>query len=164
MDPPYNVSVSPRSKNAIAAGNSTFTGDGKKAKGKQKMRAKDRPLANDFISEAEFDRLLLEWFENASRVLVPGGAAYIWGGYANLGNYPEPMKQAGLYFSQAIVWDKKHPVMTRKDFMGAFELCQPGDTIVRFGTLQRFAPSWFGDQPSHSAAFRRLHRAAFGTD
>ena len=130
MDPPYNVSVSPRSKNAIAAGNSTFTGDGKKAKGKQKMRAKDRPLANDFISEAEFNRLLLAWFENASRVLVPGGAAYIWGGYANLGNYPEPMKQAGLYFSQAIVWDKKHPVMTRKDFMGAFELCQPGDTIV----------------------------------
>ncbi|KAA5541498.1 chromosome partitioning protein ParB [Roseiconus nitratireducens] len=123
MDPPYNVSVSPRSKNAIAAGNSTFAGDGKKAKGEQKMRAKDRPLANDFISEEEFDRLLLAWFENASRVLVPGGCAYVWGGYANLGNYPGPLKQAGIYFSQAIVWDKQHPVMTRKDFMGAFELC-----------------------------------------
>ncbi|KAA1258305.1 Modification methylase DpnIIB [Rubripirellula obstinata] len=123
MDPPYNVSVSPRSKNAIAAGNSTFAGDGKKAKGEQKMRAKDRPLANDFISEDEFDRLLLAWFENASRVLVPGGCAYVWGGYANLGNYPGPLKQAGIYFSQAIVWDKQHPVMTRKDFMGAFEIC-----------------------------------------
>ena len=123
MDPPYNVSVSPRSKNAIAAGNSTFAGDGKKAKGDQKMRAKDRPLANDFISEDEFDRLLLAWFQNASRVLVPGGCAYVWGGYANLGNYPGPLKQAGIYFSQAIVWDKQHPVMTRKDFMGAFEIC-----------------------------------------
>ena len=123
MDPPYNVSVSPRSKNAIAAGNSTFAGDGKKAKGEQKMRAKDRPLANDFISVEEFNRLLLAWFENASRVLVPGGCAYVWGGYANLGNYPGPLKEAGIYFSQAIVWDKQHPVMTRKDFMGAFEIC-----------------------------------------
>lgn len=27
-----------------------------------------------------------------------------------------------LYFSQAIVWDKQHPVLTRKDFLGCFEL------------------------------------------
>ena len=31
------------------------------------------------------------------------------------------MKAAGLYFSQAIVWDKEHPVLTRKDLMGAHE-------------------------------------------
>jgi DNA modification methylase len=47
---------------------------------------------------------------------------YIWGGYANLGNYPPHLKAHGLYFSQAIVWDKEHPVLTRKDFMGCFEL------------------------------------------
>ncbi len=40
----------------------------------------------------------------------------------NLGNYPPFLKKHGLYFSQAIVWDKQHPVLTRKDFMGAFEL------------------------------------------
>jgi DNA modification methylase len=33
------------------------------------------------------------------------------------------LRQAGLYFSQGIVWDKQHPVLTRKDFMGAFEIC-----------------------------------------
>ena len=44
------------------------------------------------------------------------------GGYANLGNYPPFLKNHGLYFSQGIVWDKQHPVLTRKDFMGAFEL------------------------------------------
>lgn len=27
-----------------------------------------------------------------------------------------------MYFSQGIVWDKQHPVLTRKDFMGAFEI------------------------------------------
>jgi hypothetical protein len=39
-----------------------------------------------------------------------------------LGNYPPFLKKHGLYFSQAIVWDKQHPVLTRKDYMGAFEL------------------------------------------
>jgi DNA modification methylase len=88
-----------------------------------KMRAKDRPLKNDFMADEDFDDILLKWFENASNALKPGGSFYIWGGYANLGNYPGPLKQAGLYFSQAIVWDKEHPVLTRKDFMGAFEIC-----------------------------------------
>ena len=27
-----------------------------------------------------------------------------------------------MYFSQAIIWNKLHPVLTRKDFMGCFEL------------------------------------------
>src|SRR4030095_8019486 len=52
----------------------------------------------------------------------PGRAFYLWGGYANLANYPGAIAESGLYFSQAIVWDKLHPVLTRKDFMGAFEL------------------------------------------
>lgn len=88
----------------------------------RKLRPKDRPLANDFVSADSFDEMLLAWFSNASRVLKPGGSFYIWAGYANLGNYPAPLKAAGLYFSQAIVWDKLHPVLTRKDMMGAFEL------------------------------------------
>ena len=93
------------------------------AKARKKMRAKDRPLENDFLSAEDFERLLLAWFGQMARVLVPGGAFYIWGGYANLGNYPPALKASGLYFSQGIVWDKKHPVLTRKDFMGAFEMC-----------------------------------------
>jgi DNA modification methylase len=87
----------------------------------RKLRAKDRPLVNDFISDEAFEALLLAWFSNASRVLRPGGSFYIWGGYANLGNYPPALKAAGLYFSQAIIWDKEHPVLTRKDLMGAHE-------------------------------------------
>jgi len=130
-DPPYNVSVEPRSNNAIAAGLSSFQGTKhhqnfdverhpEKAQGTHaKMRAKDRPLENDFVSDEEFDRLLDGWFGNIARVLEPGHAAYIWGGYANLANYPAQLKKHGLYFSQAIVWDKQHPVLTRKDRMGS---------------------------------------------
>ena len=136
-DPPYNVKVEPRSNNAIAAGNSSFSAPEKKHHQKfdlarhpekakathNKMRAKDRPLENDFVTDEAFDEMLLAWFGNISRVLKPGGSFYIWGGYANLGNYPPPLKACDLYFSQGIVWDKQHPVLTRKDFMGAFEIC-----------------------------------------
>jgi DNA modification methylase len=89
----------------------------------KKLRAKDRPLANDFLSDEAFDRLLSAWFGNMARVLAPGRSFYIWGGYANCGNYPPVLKATGLYFSQAIIWHKMHPVLTRKDFMGAHEWC-----------------------------------------
>lgn len=121
-DPPYNVKVEPRSNNAVAAGLSSFQGTGTGATD-AKLRAKDRPLANDFVSDEEFDRLLRAWFGNMARVLLPGRSAYIWGGYSNCGNYPPVLADVGLYFSQAIIWDKEHPVMTRKDYMGAHEWC-----------------------------------------
>jgi DNA modification methylase len=133
-DPPYNVKVEPRSNNAIAAGLSSFQGtthhqkldvarhpEKAKPTGK-KMRAKDRPLANDFLTDEEFVVLLHAWFGNIARVLLPGRAFYLWAGYANLGNYPPVLKKCGLYFSQSIVWNKLHPVLTRKNFMGCFEL------------------------------------------
>ena len=103
-DPPYNVRVEPRSNNAIAAGLSSFTATHherfdlahhpEKAKPTQKkMRAKDRPLANDFVSDAAFDDMLDAWFGNITRVLGPartakrryrknpgGGRGWYWGG------------------------------------------------------------------------------------
>jgi DNA modification methylase len=146
-DPPYNVKVEPRSNNAIAAGLSSFQGakhhqaldlarHPEKAKPTQKkLRAKDRPLANDYLSDEAFDRLLHAWFGNMARVLRPGHSYYIWGGYANLGNYPPVLKACGLYYSQGIVWNKLHPVLTRKDFMGSFELAFYG---WREGAAHRF--------------------------
>jgi DNA modification methylase len=55
--------------------------------------------------------------------MLPGRAIYAWGGYANIANYPPALKDCGFYFSPGIGWDKQHPVLTRKDFMGAFEIC-----------------------------------------
>ncbi len=101
----------------------------------EKLRAKDRPLANDFVSDEDFDQMLLAWFGNIARVLEPGRGFYIWGGYANIGNYPGPLKACGLYFSQGIVWDKQWPVLTRKDFMGGFEIAFYG---WREGGAHRF--------------------------
>jgi DNA modification methylase len=134
-DPPYNVKVEPRSNNAIAAGLSSFSSTThhqqmdvarhpEKAQSTHKqLRPKDRPLINDFMTDQAFDEILNAWFGNIARVLEPGRGFYIWGGYANVANYPAPLKKHGLYFSQAIIWDKQHPVLTRKDFMGAHEWC-----------------------------------------
>jgi DNA modification methylase len=158
-DPPYNVKVEPRSNNAIAAGLSSFGGGDAieasdaqgmhhqgfdlarhKSKSKathKKLRPKDRPLANDFVSDEEFDKLLRAWFGNIARVLEPGRGFYIWGGYANCGNYPPVLKECKLYFSQAIIWVKEHPVLTRKDFMGNHEWCF-------YGWREGAAHQWLG--------------------
>jgi DNA modification methylase len=133
-DPPYGVKVEPRSNNAIAAGLSSFevthhqkfdvVRHPQKAKPTdQKLRAKDRPLVNDFVGDEAFARLLLAWFGNIARVLLPGRGYYAWGGYSNIANYPAVLQATGLYFSQAIIWHKQHPVLTRKDFMGDHEWC-----------------------------------------
>jgi DNA modification methylase len=87
----------------------------------KKMRPKDRPLENDFVSDEAFEKMLHAWFGNIARVLKPGRSFYIWGGYANVGNYPPVLKACGLYFSQTIIWVKQHAVLTRKDFMGNHE-------------------------------------------
>jgi DNA modification methylase len=139
-DPPYNVKVEPRSNNAIVAGLSSFALPGKADQHDQqsadlnrypeksrathkKLRAKDRPLINDFMTDEAFDKMLDAWFGNIARVLIPGGTFYIWGGYANCGNYPPVLKRHELYFAQAVIWVKEHPVLTRKDFMGNHEWC-----------------------------------------
>jgi len=130
-DPPYNVGVASRSNNAIAATGDRPIGQqgmDKAIRGKthatdKKLRAKDRPLVNDFISDEEFARLLRAWFGNITRVLEPGRGFYIWGGYSNIWNYPNALKESELYFSQMIIWVKEHPVLTRKDFMGNHEWC-----------------------------------------
>lgn len=154
-DPPYNVRVEPRSNNAIAAGNSSFpeakkkgrthhqsfdvARQGEKKATHKKMRAKDRQLVNDFVTDEEFDRLLNAWFGNIARVLAPGRSFYIWGGYANCSNYPPVLKAHDLYFSQAVIWHKLHPVLTRKDFMGDHEWCFYG---WKLGAAHKF----FGPQ------------------
>jgi len=130
-DPPYNVGVASRSNNAIAVSGDRPIGQQgmdiaiRKGEHKvdKKLRAKDRALVNDFISDEEFARLLRAWFGNIARVLEPGRCAYIWGGYSNIWNYPNALRESELYFSQMIIWVKEHPVLTRKDFMGNHEWC-----------------------------------------
>ncbi|MBC7352837.1 MAG: site-specific DNA-methyltransferase [Thermogutta sp.] len=92
-------------------------------------------MENDSVSDGQFNRLLHGWFGQMARMLLPGHALYIWGGYANPGNHPPVLREHMLHFSQGIVWDKEHPVLTRKDFLGCFELTFYGG---KRGTVHRF--------------------------
>jgi DNA modification methylase len=148
-DPPYGVRLEPRSNNAMAAGLSSFAGTKHRQRVEverspakaislgKRLRAKDRPLANDFLSEDAFARMLRAWFGNMARVLLPGRLFFIWGGWSNLANFPPALKAAGLYFSQQIIWHKMHPVLTRKCFMGDHECCY-------FGWREGAAHQFFG--------------------
>jgi len=151
-DPPYNVKNAPRSAAAIevaqAAGKLTgqqgmdaairhsfthsiggfdHTGFTERKRRKRsaasKLRPRDRAITGDFLSDEKFACLLRAWFGNITRVLEPGRAFYIWGGYSNIWNYPNALRESELYFSQMIIWVKEHPVLTRKDFMGNHEWC-----------------------------------------
>ena len=143
-DPPYNVNVEPASAGADTGGQRP----GKRPKRPEpswrsleaqvergvnpapknpravtKVAAKGRRLMGDFVAPEEFEKRLLSWFGNMARVLEPGRGFYIWGGYANIANYPPALKASELYMSQCLIWVKGHPVITRKDFMGDHEWC-----------------------------------------
>jgi DNA modification methylase len=147
-DPPYNVKVEARTMNAlVAAGKARshhqnfdvarMRNQGRTVAATGTMRARDRALVNDFLPPEEYDRLLRSWFGNLAHALLPGRGFYLWGGYANCANYPSALVESGLYFSQAIIWVKEHPVMTRKDFMGNHEWCFYG---WKEGHAHWFAP------------------------
>ena len=73
----------------------------------KKLRAKDRPLANDFVSDEEFDRLLDAWFGNMARVLEPGRGVLHLGRLRQLRELPavpeeaRPVLLAGDHLGQA---------------------------------------------------------------
>jgi len=108
-----------------------------KAKPTGKMRAKDRELQNDYVSDEAFYEMLAAWFGNVANALIPGRSFYCWGGYMNISVFPRALREAGLYFSQAVIWHKQWPVLTRKDFMGNHEWCFYG---WREGAAHYFNP------------------------
>jgi len=167
------VRVEPRSNNAIAAGLSSFTGTShhqkldlarhpeKATPTSTTLRPKDRPLVNDFLPEAEFAELLRKWFGNMSRALLPGRGFLSWGGYGNLGNYPPALAESGLYFSQGIVWNKCHPVLTRKDFMVPSRLpSTAGRKVPRISSSARTTRPICGDQEGQPAVDGASHGEA----
>ena len=129
-DPPYNVKVEPRSNNAIAAGLSSFEATHHQkldvARHPEKAQAHRQEAPAQGPAAGQRLRVRRGIRPAAARLVRQHGPRaapwpdgfYIWGGYANCGNYPPVLKACGLYFSQAIIWDKEHPVLTRKDFMG----------------------------------------------
>ena len=141
-DPPYNVKVEPRGNAALLSGSGGLPSRDQNRMLKNRtlpknrdMVARDRTLDNDFLTDEEFEKRLMAWFGNIARVLIPGGAFYIWGGSTNCGNYPPALKANQLFFHQGVIWVKEHPALTRRDFMSNHEWCFYG---WREGAAHRF--------------------------
>ena len=136
-DPPYNVKVEPRSNNAIAAGlsvrsrapritrSSTSRGIPEKSKPTQQEAAGQGPAAGQRLRDRRGVR-------PAARRLVRqhGPRAGARPRVLHLGRLRQlrqlpagPEGDASCTSRQAIIWDKQHPVLTRKDFMGSHEWC-----------------------------------------
>ena len=131
-DPPYNVKVEPRSNNAIAAGNCSSS-----PAQQAPPEVRPGPASREGEADAQEDAgqgsaagQRLRDRRSVRRCWPPGSATwpacstpgrgfYIWGGYANCGNYPPVLKaQRAVLQPGDHLGDKQHPVLTRKDFMG----------------------------------------------
>ena len=134
-DPPYGVRVEPRSKNAMAAGLSSFetthhprlnvgtppreeSNLHPEVAGQGQAAGQRLPFRTRIPSPAPC--LVRQHGAGPSAEVTPFTCG---AGIRNCGNYPPVLKQVGLYYSQAIIWDKMHPVLTRKDYMGDHEWC-----------------------------------------
>jgi len=123
-DPPYNVKVQSRSKKMIAKGVSDYTSKSQRDSSydDDEIIAKERTIADDELSDDEFNKKLKSWFSNLANVLPPGHAIYLWGGFSNLEKFPLFMRDVGIHYSQPILWIKQHPLVNRYDFMSNHEL------------------------------------------
>lgn len=115
-DPPYGVEARPRTSARIKQ----FMAQ-KIISGEEQLRPRDRQLVGD--TDEAVVKNLDKWFASISTCLRPGGAVYVWGGYSNIGRFPDAMRRHGLYPCQTIVWVKNTsiPRSFTHGFRGAHE-------------------------------------------
>lgn len=98
-DPPYNVDY--------------------QAKGKMK-------IANDNMEEGNFVAFLTDALQNASDVMKPGAAFYIWHADSQGFNFRLAVKNVGMEVRQCLIWNKNALVLGRQDYQWKHEPCLYG--------------------------------------
>ena len=98
-DPPYNVNVS------NAAGDT---------------------IANDNMSESEFERFLYDAFSVAVSVMKEGAAFYIWHADSNGLVFRQQCEAVGLNIKENLIWVKSHFTLGRQDYQWRHEPCLYG--------------------------------------
>lgn len=100
-DPPYNVAVNDESEESLKARN---------------RRSDGLKIANDKMSEDDFNSFLLKVFTNYHLHMEDGAPIYVF--YADSMTIPFMSKfiEAGFHFAQNCIWNKQQFVMTRKDY------------------------------------------------
>lgn len=109
-DPPYNVNYVEKNKDI----------------GGQFDIVKE-DIANDNMSDVEFDMFLCEAFAVARDVLKAGGSFYVWTpqGHNQIA-FHRALDGVGLQFRQQLIWNKSGLVMGRQDYQWKHEPCLYG--------------------------------------
>ena len=100
-DPPYNVAIS---------------------------NSKGMTIANDDMRNDDFYMFLTAALANATNVLKPGGAFYIWHADLNLNGliFRQACEDVGLTLKQNLIWVKNHFTLGRQDYQWMHEPCLYG--------------------------------------
>jgi site-specific DNA-methyltransferase (adenine-specific) len=100
-DPPYNVSYSGGTKEALT-------------------------IENDSMGDTEFLQFLTKAFSTASDKLRAGGCFYIWHADSESYNSRGALRQVGLKVRQCLIWVKSSLVIGRQDYQWKHEPCLYG--------------------------------------
>ena len=110
-DPPYNVN---------------YGGDAKAPTN----RGKHRVIENDNMTDSDFYKFLLAFYQNAEAALKPGGSFYIWHADSEGNNFRNALSAAGLQLRQVLIWNKNTFTLGRQDYQWKHEPCLYGENPV----------------------------------
>ena len=105
-DPPYNVN---------------YGGDAHSP-----ASGKHRVIENDNLTDSDFYKFLLAFYQNAEAALKPGGSFYIWHADSEGYNFRKALRDAGLQLRQTLIWNKNSLVLGRQDYQWKHEPCLYG--------------------------------------
>ncbi|OGG51329.1 hypothetical protein A3D72_01735 [Candidatus Uhrbacteria bacterium RIFCSPHIGHO2_02_FULL_57_19] len=83
-------------------------------------------ILNDDLKESEYAQFTREWIAPVLPHLMAKNSFYVFGCDPTFPTLRQGMEQAGLKFSQMLIWAKSAPVMGRKDFLIQHELIAVG--------------------------------------
>ena len=100
-DPPYNVAYEGKAEELVDRGEET--------------------IANDSMSDEEFEAFLLDFYICARDVMRPGAGIYVFHADANGYWFRKAYRDAGLKLAQCLIWEKNTFVLGRQDYQWRHE-------------------------------------------
>lgn len=125
-DPPYNVSYTGKTKDALT-------------------------IQNDSLEDQKFLSFLCEAYKTASHVMRTGAAFYIWHADLEGYNFRSAAQNTELRVRQCLIWVKNSLVLGRQDYQWQHEPCLYGwkDGAAHFwGADRKQATTLFFDRPT----------------
>lgn len=100
-DPPYNVSYTGKTSDALT-------------------------IQNDSMTDEKFGEFLVKAFKSADEVMKDGAVFYIWHADLEGFNFRKACRDAGWQLRETLVWNKNSLVLGRQDYQWKHEPCLYG--------------------------------------